>query len=120
MTAKEWAKWFKANDVSIVYIASPTSRCLENTRVFHTLAARLCRAGVYVINPAKKFRGNTTLAGASDTRLAIHYVLEADAVIAMDGWRDCDRETLAMAIAQLLGMPVAMANGFVLQGEDDA
>lgn len=97
-----------------VFLSGPmTGMPQDNYPAFRSAARELRTMGYEVISPAE-FEGKRELSARelesftweNYMRRSISMLVEADAVVALPGWRNSKGSTLEIEIAHALGMPV--------------
>ena len=95
------------NEKPIVYIAGPMSGYPDfNHAAFNKKASELHRFGVNVLNPAEIDGGSTDKPWEYYMRKAIALLVQADAVVVLDGWENSKGAKLELTIATALRIPV--------------
>lgn len=90
-----------------MYIAGPMSGYPDyNHAAFNKKASELHSLGFNVLNPAEIDGGSTNKPWDYYMRKAIALLVQADAVVVLDGWENSKGAKLELAIASALRMPV--------------
>lgn len=103
----------------IVYLSGPMTGIAEyNYPRFHAVEADIKnRFGCKILSPARNFEGRTDLDRSVYMRNDIQQVLEATAIIMLEGWRWSQGAKLELEIAKEIGLKVFDTDGKPLAEE---
>lgn len=92
-----------------LYISGPMSGYTDNNwPAFHAMEAHLQSLEYEVLNPAKV--GDPALSWQANMRRAITLMMQADALILLDGWQKSRGARTEVYLARKLEMPIYDAN----------